>query len=144
MRRKTMSEQNLNDLDLDLFLKACLSHIAQEIERSNHNLAEEDFRKGLQSLLEEILANAPDKESPLSYLAMILEGFVHVVSKITVTMAAVDPLIFERSGVLPEDQTKLLRRGIEDSIVELVGESLKRYVLDNHLALTKFKEEKES
>ena len=138
-----MNEQNLKDADPELFLRVCLSHIAQEIERSNHSLAEQDFREGLQELLEKMLSNAPAKESPLSYLAMILEGFVYTVAKITVTMAAVDPLTFEKTGVLPEDQTKLLRRGIEDSIVELVGDSLKRYVLDQHLELTKFKEEKE-
>ncbi len=138
-----MNEQNLKDTDPELYLRVCLSHIAQEIKRGNHSLAEEDFRVGLQELLEKSLSNAPIKESPLSYLAMILERFVHTAAKTTVMMASIDPLTFEKTGVLSADQAKLLRRGIEDSIVELVSASLKKYVLDQHLELTEFREGKE-
>ena len=139
-----MNSQTSKDTDPELYLRVCLSHIAQEIKDHNHSLAEEDFRVGLQELLEKNLSNAPTKESPLSYLAMMLEGFVDTVAKITVTMAAIDPLVFEKTGVLSADQAKLLRRGIEDSIVELVSSSLKKYVLGQHLELTEFREEKKS
>ena len=139
-----MSEQNLKGTTSELFLGACLSHIAQEIERNNHALAEEVFRTDLQGLMERRLSNATAKESPLSYLAMVMEGFVFTVAKITVTMAAIDPLTLEKTGALSADEAKLLRREIEDSIVELVNGSLKKYVLEQHLELTEFKEGKES
>lgn len=74
--------------------------------------------------------------SQLPHMGAMLEELTRIVAKIIVTMSSVYPLFLRNKGGMSEDQTLLIRRGLEDHIAEITGDLLKKHILNTHVVAT--------
>ena len=133
----------IKEMDLDALITGCIHHLSREISDRKYTPALfYEFRDHLAKAIQSV-PPPPKGESPVKQMSCILEDFVRGTARIIVAMASVDPLILEAKEVISKDQALIIRRGIEDHMVGLVDQLIRKLVLDNHVEFTNFSPTKE-
>lgn len=138
MERKV--QELLSEDKLTSTLKACMHHLLWKLEKNKPSpVAEEELYKKLMLLVKDTLEEGRiEGRNPLSNLGMIIEEFTSALAPIIVSLAATAPEVLREASQISEESIILLRRGVEDSLLEMIMLSLKDKILAEHLRYTEF------
>lgn len=134
------AQELLSEDKLASTLKACMHYLLWKLEKNKPPpVAEEELFKKLTLLVRDTLEEGRvEGRNPLSNLGMVIEELTSALAPIIVSLAATAPEVLREASQISEESTVLLRRGVEDSILEMVTLSLKNRVLTKHLHYTEF------
>lgn len=132
------AEKETKDLSDKVLLDACLYSFCRLLrEQKLPPMSLDDFRNRLSETMASV-PPPPKGMSPISQLLPMMEDFIKGVSRIIVAASAVIPETLEEIMNIPEDQVKLLRRGMEEHLIELATSLLKSHVLNDHVSYNEF------
>ncbi|KKL59368.1 hypothetical protein LCGC14_2216080 [marine sediment metagenome] len=136
-------EKHIQKMPLDDIVKVCIYHINKDIlNRKETPALFYEFRDHLRKAI----ISVPDPSeggSPMPQLFFMLEDFTQGVSRLIVSISSITPTILGKAAGLSEDQVSLIRRGVEDHMIGLVEQMLRKLVLDDHIEYDNFRSTKE-
>ncbi len=136
-------EKHIQKIPLDDIVRACIYHLNKDISNRKETPALfYEFREYLSKAVRSV-PNPSENESPLPQLSFMLEDFTCGVSRIIVSMSSITPSILGKAAGLSEDQVSLIRRGVEDHIIGMVEQMLRKLVIDDHIEYDNFHSTKE-
>ncbi|KKK49332.1 hypothetical protein LCGC14_3136100 [marine sediment metagenome] len=136
------AKEILQKMPLDKIVMGCIYQINEEIkDRKQTPALFYEFREHLSKAVSSV-PNPSGNESPIPQLSFMLEDFTRGISRMIVSMSSITPIILGRTAGLSKDQVSLIRRGIEDHIIGLVEQMLKKLVLDDHIEYDNFRSTK--
>ena len=134
----------MEQISPDDLLSLCMVKIAKVLtEDKKPQIGSEEFRKGLSDILEASFLRLSNGRHAMEYSSMIMEEMLRIIAPAIVALASIVPEQLGKTGVITEKDIKTLRRGVEDSLVEIVVDSLKEAVLSEHLSYNAFMPTKE-
>ena len=143
-REREEAQKIMEMMGSDGLLRTCIHETNADILETKISLVVRDmFEEELGKVLKDALYEGEQsKQSPIPKMGMLLESLIKANAKVIVMLSSVNPLLLGEKLGLPEDQVRLLRRGIEDHFAELTGQLLKQHILSLHQSFTEFYREK--
>ena len=142
-----MSEETkrlMEQISPDDLLALCMATVAKVLtEDKKPQIGLEEFRRDLSGIMKASLLRLPDSRHAMEYSSMIMEEMLRIIAPAIIALASIVPERLGRTGVITEKDIKTLRRGVEDSLVEIVVAGLKKAVLSEHLSYNAFMPTKE-
>ncbi len=136
-------KNHLLKMPLDNIVKGCIYHFNKEVtSRKQTPALFYEFREHLTKAVKSV-PSPPKGETPIAQMSFMLEDFIRGVSRIIVSISSIAPGVLERDGELSKDQASLVRRGVEEYLIGLTGQMLKKHVLDDHIEFDNFHSTKE-
>ncbi len=136
-------ENHLPKMPLDNIVKGCIYHLNEEVtSRKQTPALFYEFREHLTEAIKSV-PPPPKGQTPIPQLSFMLEDFIRGASRIIVLISSIAPGVLERNGELSKDQASLVRRGMEDYLIGLTEQMLKKHVLDDHIEYDNFRSTKE-
>ncbi|KKK73379.1 hypothetical protein LCGC14_2894390 [marine sediment metagenome] len=137
------AKEKLQKMPLDEIVMGCIYEINEEIkDRKQTPALFYEFRDHLRKAIISV-PNPSEGGSPIPQLSFMLEDFTQGISRLIVSMSSVTPTILGKTAGLSEDQVSLIRRGVEDYMIDLVEQMLRKLVIDDHINFNNFRPTKE-
>ena len=135
--------KEMKQMSFDELVGGCLYTISREIEEAPQPRAliyefRERMLSGVNMLLDSVDADA----NPTAMTALLLEEFMRSTAKMLVCLAAIGPSALRSNDVITVEAESLIRRDIEDKLLESVGRGLKQAVLHEHAGLSEYRKGK--
>ena len=129
-------------MSIEELTQLCFEQLGHQAHGNVPIIIKQSFHKALVNV---IIAHKPVvNQDTATFLMMMLNNIVSMVSKIIVTIATLNPKHLKEIGAISnEDQEMLLRRGMEDRLLEVIIDSLKKHILDSHIEYRQFQSGKE-
>lgn len=136
-----MENPNLEEASTDAWLQACLVNFQGVVlSKGCPSEVKRTFRESLHKVVGEALPSSNLVEQSIVSSTMMLEELARASSKVIVTIAAVYPCALRNAGKISGEQEKLLRRGMEDAVAQVVRETLEAHILSSHVDFSEFQE----
>lgn len=136
-----MEDPNLEEAGTDAWLRACMINFRETVlKRGCPSEVERGFQDGLHKVIGETLITSSSIEQATIDTTMMLEELARASSKIIVSIAAVYPTALRNSGKISEEQEKLIRRGMEDMMAQVLKDTLEAHILSSHVDFSEFQE----
>ncbi len=145
MTTKQQWLDEVSKLSTERLTQLCLNELGNQGCIRVPSTVQESFYK---SLTDAVIMHRPpesviQEETP-AYMLMMLNSFISMVASLIVVTAARNPKQLRKMGVIPdEDQEMLVRRGMEDELLTIAIETLKKHILDSHIDYRQFNPSKE-
>ena len=135
-----MEYADMKKMSFDEMVGGCLYTISREIEETPQPRALiYEFREGTLSGVNMMLDSVDDGTNPTAMTALLLEEFMRSAAKMLVCLAAIGPSALKSNDVITAETESLIRRDIEDKLLESVGRGLKQAVLNEHAGLSEYR-----
>ena len=130
----------IDNMNAEELAKSCLMHLCMEAETQKvPSLIRQKF------LLEhqEALKKPAEDTGAIPYFMMMIEELINTTSRIIVTLASLGPSTLASTLTISEAKTLLIRRALEEEILQIVVQGLKKGTVDNHTNYSEFIKQKE-
>ena len=130
----------LGKMSIEELTQLCLNELGNQGRIRVPSTVQESFYK---SLTDAVTMHRPPEsvliEETPAYMMMMLNNFISMVARLIVVTADRNPRQLREMGVIPdEDQEMLVRRGMEDELLTIATETLKKHILDSHINYRQF------
>ncbi len=132
--------KRMKEMSMDDKLTSCISHFADEAGKTVPPIIRQEALNPVLKALRDSLKIGQEQESPSAFIAMLVEEMIHIISTSIVAISSEGPERLRRRNAISSTDCLILRRGVEDYILEAVNKNLKNAVLDSHLKFTAFVE----
>ena len=138
-----MSTEQIKNMNIDNILKACILSIANEvIEAKTSSILSEEFGEDILKAIIKFQEQLDPSKNPTAPMAGMLEDLIRYIAKMIVAISCINPQRLLVKGVVSKEEENLLRRGIQDHLIELSILMLKKHSLNSHANLDKFLDSK--
>ena len=142
MNGKT-EEEKIQRIPLDTIVEGCIFHFNKEVmNRKQTPALFYEFREHLAEAIRSV-PPPPKGETSIAQMSFMLEDFIRGVSRIIVSISSIAPTVWGREAGLSEDQTNLVRRGMEEHLLNLTEQMLRKHILNDHIEFNNFSPTKE-
>lgn len=136
-----MKKISIKNEKFEALVSACINRILNDALSTKVPPAiRSEFREALIKAIDANSKNIP-KENPNPYMFAAIEDLLRLVSRSIVGLAYINPEILKTHGDLLEDQADLLRRSLEDHLLTITTDVLRKLILDDHINIITFHKE---